>query len=141
MEKLPFENISFDVVTSAGSLSFGKAKRVDKEIMRILKPGGIFICIDSLNNNPIYRLNRYIHYLMGNRSKSTLINMPTYKRIQKLKEIYSKTEVKYFGSISYLMPFFRLIFDSRKAKYISDAADKLIQVKKSAFKFVFVAKV
>jgi hypothetical protein len=36
-----------------------------------LKNKGAFIAIDSLNNNPIYRLNRYLHYLKGERSLST----------------------------------------------------------------------
>ena len=65
MEDLPFSNNSFDVVASAGSLSYGSKKIVDKEILRILRPNGIFICVDSLNNNPIYRFNRFQNYLRG----------------------------------------------------------------------------
>ena len=65
MEKLPFNNESFDVVCSAGSLSYGDNDTVLNEIHRVLKPDGAFIAIDSLNNNPIYRFNRYMHYLKG----------------------------------------------------------------------------
>jgi len=43
MEQLPFENASFDVVTSAGSLSYGAANKVDNEIRRVIKPKGFFI--------------------------------------------------------------------------------------------------
>ena len=140
MEQLPFEDKSFDVVTSAGSLSYGKAKKVDSEIHRVIRPGGVFICVDSLNNNPIYRINRYIHFLKGNRSKMTLINMPSLKRVNELRSLYSSLDVNYFGSISFLMPFVKIITGSENAKKISDFVDKLFRVKKFAFKFVLVAK-
>ena len=141
MEKLPFENQSFDVVASAGSLSYGEAQKVDKEIRRVLKPNGFFICVDSLNHNPIYKFNRYIHFLRGARSKMTLLNMPTLQRINSLNTKYKKFDVKYFGSISCLMPFIKIITGTENAKKISDFVDKLFRVKKSAFKFVLVAKV
>ena len=70
MESLPFGNESFDVICSAGSLSYGDPDLVNQEILRLLRPGGIFICVDSLNHNPIYRLNRWLHYVKGDRSKS-----------------------------------------------------------------------
>ena len=40
MEKLPFKNESFDVICSAGSLSYGDNNRVINEIYRVLKLGG-----------------------------------------------------------------------------------------------------
>ena len=66
MEKLPFDDESFNVVCSAGSLSYGDNAVVMNEIYRVLKPGGVMIVVDSLNNNLIYRFNRYMHYLKGN---------------------------------------------------------------------------
>jgi len=141
MENLPFQDKSFDVVASAGSLSYGDSKIVDKEIRRVLKPNGFFICVDSLNNNPIYKFNRYLHYLQGTRSKMTLINMPSMKRLEKLTQLYSEVEVGFWGSISYLMPFIKIITGAENAKKISDFVDKLFCVRKSAFKFVLVAKI
>ena len=40
IEKLPFKNESFDVICSAGSLSYGDNNRVINEIYRVLKLGG-----------------------------------------------------------------------------------------------------
>ena len=40
MEALPFDNESFDVVCSAGSLSYGDNDMVMNEIYRVLKRGG-----------------------------------------------------------------------------------------------------
>jgi ubiquinone/menaquinone biosynthesis C-methylase UbiE len=79
MEKLPFAGQSFDIIVSAGSLSYGDNDKVLDEIYRVLKNKGAFIAIDSLNNNPIYRLNRYLHYLKGERSLSTIARMPDLK--------------------------------------------------------------
>ena len=61
MEKLPFKNESFDIICSAGSLSYGDKNLVMNEIYRVLKLDGAVIFLDSLNNNPIYRFNRYLH--------------------------------------------------------------------------------
>ena len=141
IEKLPFDNKSFNLVASAGSLSYGDSLKVDNEIKRVLKPGGIFICVDSLNNNPIYRVNRYVQYLKGDRSKITLKNMPSTKRINNLRKLYSSLEVRYFGSISYIIPLISVIFGEKKSKNISDNFDKIFKIKKSAFKFVLIARV
>jgi len=141
MENLPFENGIFDVVASAGSLSYGNSKMVDSEIRRVIKPSGIFICIDTLNHNPIYKINRYVHYLKGERSKMTLINMPTLGRFELLKQNFTKIEIKYFGSISYAMPLISIIIGKLRAKALSDKIDKLFRIKKSAFKFVLIANV
>ncbi len=140
IEKLPFKDESFDLVACAGALSYGNSFKVDKEIRRVLRPGGVFICVDSLNDNLIYKTNRYFHYLKGGRSKITLQNMPSYKRIEIIKKKYSTVEVKYFGSISYIMPLFSLIFGYKKSKKISDFIDRIFNIKKSAFKFVLIAK-
>jgi len=140
MENLPFSNNTFTFVICAGSLSYGKEKNVDSEIRRVLAPGGKFICVDSLNNNPIYKFNRYLHYLQGTRSKMTLINMPSMKRLEKLTQLYSAVEVNYFGAISFLTPFMKSIIGIKAAKKVSDKTDNIFRIKKSAFKFVLVAK-
>ena len=139
MEALPFRNRSFDVVVCAGSLSYGEPALVDKEIKRVLKPAGVLICVDSLNHNPLYRLNRWIHYLRGSRTKSTLLRMPTIERIQSLSKGFETAHVRYFGAISYLTPGLCLIMGQGRAARLMDAVDRILKVRKSAFKFVLVA--
>jgi len=77
IEDLPFPKHSFDVVACAGGLSYGDNQLVLQHIYRVLKPGGYFICVDSLNHSPIYRANRFFHYLRGKRTLSTLKRMTT----------------------------------------------------------------
>ena len=138
MEKLPFNNESFDVVCSAGSLSYGDNTVVMNEIYRVLKKGGVMIAVDSLNNNPIYRLNRYMHYLKGNRSKSTLIRMPTISLIDKYTEKFGHAEVKFFGAIIWIFPLLSKMLSEQAVTKLSNWIDAKFNIKGSAFKFVIM---
>lgn len=140
MESLPFDDSSFDVITCAGSLSYGAPILVDTEIRRVLRPGGMFICVDSLNHNPIYRANRWLHYIRGNRSISTLKRMPDLARIKALSEGFSSVNVHFFGAMSYAMPGIARLFGENTARAASDRIDQMVGVRRSAFKFVVVAQ-
>ncbi len=139
IESLPFETNSFDAVAIAGGLSYGDPDLVDAEIRRVLRPGGSFICVDSLNHNPVYRFNRWLHYRRGDRTKSTLLCMPTMERIQSISRGFKSAEVRYFGAVSYLMPVLVRIIGQRHAANVSDAVDRFVHVRRAAFKFVLVA--
>lgn len=140
MESIEFEDKTFDCVVSAGSLSYGDNHLVMAEIHRVLKEGGKFICLDSFNHNPIYRISRRIRVLIGQRTRSTIRNMPTIKLLTKYEQKFGKLEVNYFGSIIWLAPTLALLFGNSRAARIINFVDRLIGVRKSAFKIVFVAQ-
>jgi ubiquinone/menaquinone biosynthesis C-methylase UbiE len=140
MERLSFEASSFDVIAIAGSLSYGEPHVVDAHIRRVLRPGGMLICVDSLNHNPVYRTNRWLHYLRGNRTKSTLKRMPDLARIKALGEGFSNVSVHYFGAFSFAMPVLARLLGENVAQAASDRVDQLVGVRRSAFKFVLVAQ-
>jgi ubiquinone/menaquinone biosynthesis C-methylase UbiE len=138
MEKLPFKNESFDVICSAGSLSYGDNNLVMNEIYRVLKLGGGVVLVDSLNDNPIYRLNRYINYIKGNRTESTLKRIPNVNLIDKYIKKFGYGKVKFFGSISWAFPILKLFLSEKLITKISNLVDKYFKIKKSAFKFVLI---
>ncbi len=140
MENINFPDKSFDVVISAGALSYGDNLIVAKEIHRVLKFNGYFVCVDSFNHNPIYRLNRLIHYLKGNRSLSTLLQMPDCTSISNYEKIFKTVRVRYFGAASFLRPILKLFFTEKTIKFFIDRIDILFRTHKSAFKFVMIAK-
>ena len=138
IELLPFDDEYFDIVCSAGVLSYGDPKTVQDEIYRVLKRGGTFVAVDTLNHNPIYKLNRYLHYLKNNRSKSTLERMPTIQTIECYKNIFGYAEVKFFGSIIWSAPILIKLLGERIFSIASRRVDKIFSIKKSAFKFVML---
>ena len=136
MENIDFPADTFDLVLSAGSLSYGDNKLVMENIYRVLKPGGTFLCVDSLNDNFIYKINRFLHFLRGNRSFSTIVRIPNIRTLEMYKRKFSNCSIKYYGSIIWLIPFFRLILSEKNTLRIINLFDDFIKVRKSAFKFV-----
>ena len=139
MELLPFDNEIFDIVACAGGLSYGDNKLVLNEIYRVLKPKGIFICIDSLNDNPIYKFNRYLHYLRGNRTKNTLKRMPDMKLLKDYKDKFGITKINYSGTLIWVLYPLSKIIGYRKSKILSDFFDNILPNWMS-FKFIMEAK-
>ena len=138
IEKLPFKNESFDVICSAGSLSYGDNNRVINEIYRVLKLGGAVVLVDSLNNSYIYRFNRYINYIKGSRTLSTLKRMSNVHLIDKYIKKFGYGKVKFFGSIFWTFPLLKILLSEKLITKFSNWVDQILEVKKSAFKFVLI---
>jgi hypothetical protein len=66
--------------------------------------------------------------------------MPNLQRIEVLTTGFKQTEVRYFGSISFVMPIIARLFGQEKAAHLSDYIDSAFSLQRSAFKFVLVAK-
>jgi ubiquinone/menaquinone biosynthesis C-methylase UbiE len=140
MENLPFDDFSFDFVPSAGSLSYGEPCLVDAEIRRVLCPGGMLVCVDSLDHNPVYRVNRWLHYLRGNRSMSILLRMPTLERIRTLGEGFSTVKFCYLGALIFAIPVVARLLDENTTKEAYDWFDNLPAVRCLAFNYVMFAQ-
>ena len=136
-EKLPFPDQSFDMVTCAGGLSYVDIVILLDEVGRVLRPGGSIVFIDSFNHNPIYRLNRYRHYLFGNRTYSTLLRMPDRSTLTCIRTHFPDLKVDYFGIGSFLSPFIRLITSEQQAARFNDWLDRILPFARSwSFKIV-----
>ena len=59
-EDMTFPNNTFDVVFSRGTLPYLNKDRAFMEIARVLKPGGIFIGLETLGHNPLANLYRRV---------------------------------------------------------------------------------
>ena len=141
IEGLPFDNQSFDVVVSCGSLSYGDNEKVRSEIYRVLAKDGIFLCVDSYNQNLIYRFNRFIHYLRRDRSRSTLLRMPDRKLLNSYKASFSEVIVNFYGSFVFLAPLFKLFkITDEKIDRIVKRLDEPSFIQEMAFKFVMSAR-
>ena len=139
MELLNLEG-TFDVICASGALSYGDNNVVLSNIYKALKPGGHFICVDSLDNNYIYRINRFIHFLLGERSFSTLKNMPDLDLINRYRQKFSEVEVRFFGSFCWIVPFLRPFLSPNRISIIINSIDEFLSPRSSAFKFVMVCR-
>ena len=139
IELLPFDNEIFDIVACSGGLSYGDNNLVKNEIYRVLKPNGKFICIDSLNDNPIYKFNRYFHYIRGNRTKSTLKRMPDRRLICNYNYKFGVTKINFTGKLIWILYPLSKIIGYKKSKLLSDLFDNILPNWMS-FKFIMEAR-
>jgi SAM-dependent methyltransferase len=137
-ESLPFESHTFDVVTMAGSLSYVDLETFLAELRRVLRPGGAFIFVDSLNHNPIYRFNRWRHYRRGARSRSTLERMPTLATLERLRREFPDLSVSFHGILAFLTPVLRVMGGERAAQCLNWSDRLLTAGRRHAFKIVGV---
>lgn len=140
-EELPFsQGEKFDVITCVGSLSYVDIQPLIDRVLELLNENGKFICVDSFNHNPVYRINRYIHYLKGERTLSTLNRMPDITTIEMLNSRFKSVKVNYFGIFSFFGPVFQKVLGDIKAKKIIDKFDNRMSIfKNHAFKIVLIA--
>ena len=140
IEKLEFKENSFDFVVSAGSLSYGDNSMVMREIYRVLIPGGAYICMDSLNHNIVYRINRRIHVWRGERTNLTIRNMPTVGLIERYRKLFGHIEIAYFGAFIWLAPIVKRLINEKFAAKVINILDRLVNPRKLAFKFIMIAR-
>ena len=131
---------TFDVITSAGALSYGDNELVRKEVLRLLKPGSYFIAIDSLNDNLIYRLNRYIRYLRGERTLSTLRRMPNLRLLRQYASTFSEVKFYFYGSFAWAYPILSTAIGGDNAVKFLQTLDLANFFPSLSFKFVMVAR-
>ena len=103
---------------------------------------GDFVCVDSLNHNPIYRLNRYLHHLRGKRTRTVVKRCPDMDTIDILfKQFPISAEVRFFGIFSFLVPVLRpLLGSKRTARLLNVWDDRCAVLHRYAFKFVFAGQ-
>ena len=140
IESPDLPNDSFDAIVSCGALSYGDNRLVLDNFKKLLKPGGVVLVVDSLDHNPFYRLNRFVHYLKGNRTLSTLQRMPTMELIESYKSEFTESQEYFFGALAFTAPFLKPFLDEGHVNRIVGCLDERPTFRKHAFKFVLVAR-
>jgi ubiquinone/menaquinone biosynthesis C-methylase UbiE len=134
---LPFEDNSFDVYTiSFGIRNVVRVQDALKEAYRVLKPGGTFIFLDSLNHNLIYKANRYFRFLRGSRSFSTVIRIPKLSRIRRMESSFAESNISYFGVWTWVFSLLRHILGEKLSYRIYENLERIELGHKYAFKVV-----
>lgn len=142
-EKMEFENNKFDVLLDFGSFSSLDMDKAVTQIVRVLRPDGALVAIETLGHNPITNLKRWLNVLRGKRTKWAAGHIMKMRDWKKVSKNFSSCEINYFG--------FHVIFLGLFAKHCPDfllrffeAADgvffKLVFTRRFAFKTVVVLK-
>ncbi len=91
-EDLPFEDNSFDAITVAfGVRNFENLKKGLSEILRVLKPNGIFVILEtSVPTNPIYKLgyNTYSKFILPTIGKIFSKDRVAYKYLSESASVF-----------------------------------------------------
>jgi SAM-dependent methyltransferase len=140
MESIPIIDRSFDFIVCCNVLSYGSPVEVNKEIFRLLKPGGNLLIMDSINHNYIYRFNRRIHYYRGNRTRSTLKRVPSFSRIKQFSERFESSMCFYFGSYYWFVIPVKYLLGRHIAFSINRILEKIRPSELNSFKFILVCE-
>jgi len=140
IEKLPFQDSSFDFVISSGSLSYGTPSIVDTELARVLKPQGSIIILDSLNHNPIYKINRFVSFLTGKRTRSSIETIPNLGRVEGLAKKFERSSVLYFGHYLWIYPLLKVFLPLQFADRVMMQLNRTTGLRKMSFKFVLIGE-
>lgn len=138
MDQVPIEAKSYDVIVSCGSLSYADPNILDKEIFRLLRNGGSLVILDSLNHNPLYKLNRVFKYFIKKRSKSSVKRIPDLDRIDQLSRHFNKSDIKFFGTYFWIIRILDFVIGQDIANKTNILLEKYFPSSKNAFKFVLV---
>ena len=140
MDNIPLKDSSFDLITTAGSLSYANHKKLFNEINRLLKPEGKFICVDTLNNNPIYMLPRVKNIFFLKRSIITFFRLPNFFTIFHIKRLFLIEKINYIGHLTFINPLLILLFGKKNSNRISQKFDRIFNSSFFAYKFVLESK-
>ncbi|MBC7073988.1 class I SAM-dependent methyltransferase [Candidatus Parcubacteria bacterium] len=141
-ENLQFDDNFFDIVFNCGTLSCLNKEKAYSEIVRVLKPDGYFLSVDTLGHNPLGNLSRKIKFKKGIRTRQTFENILKMKDIELAKQYFKKTEVYFFIFFTLLavplqkLPGFKILL--RVLNFLDNLVLKFPFFQKYAFKVVFV---
>lgn len=144
-EKMDFPDNSFDLVFDGGTFSSLDLKRVYPELVRILKPEGFLIGIETFGHNPFTNLKRKLNKITKKRTAWATEHIFKMENIKAAKNYFGGAEVYFFHIISWLaFPFLRFP-GGQIILRLMEAIDRILLLlpflRKYAFKVVFIFSV
>jgi len=90
--ELPFADATFDAVLDFGTLSSLNFDKATSEILRVLKPGGTFIGIETFGHNPLTNLKRQWNRVRGSRTQWATDNILNAAKLKQLNQRFHRFE-------------------------------------------------
>lgn len=141
-EKMDFPDSHFDIIFDAGTFSSIDFKKALPNLVRVLKPEGFLIGVETLGHNPLANLKRFLNKLIGKRTSWAAGHIFKIENFDLAKHYFGDIKSYYFHPISCLV--FPLV-NLPGAKFLIglfQALDKIFLVfpffQKISFKSVFI---
>lgn len=141
-EKMDFLDNSFDIIFDGGTFSSIDIKKAYPELVRVLKPNGFLIGIETFGHNPFTNLKRKINKITGKRTKWASEHILKMKNLEEAKDYFNKIETKFFHLTSWIIFPFLNFPGAKFLLKLFEAKDKILLklpfLRKYAFKVVFI---
>jgi len=141
-ENLNFPDNSFDIIFDGGTFSSLDLKKALPELVRVLKPDGTLIGIETFGHNPFTNFKRMINKKTGKRTGWAVNHIVQIKDLKEAENYFNKTEIRFFHLISWIIfPFLKFPGFSSLLRLIERGDRILLKpsfFKKYAFKVVFI---
>jgi ubiquinone/menaquinone biosynthesis C-methylase UbiE len=141
-EKMEFPENHFDIIFDGGTFSSLDLNKALSEIVRVLKPDGFLIGIETFGHNPFTNLKRKINEIFGKRTSWAASHIFKEKDLEEAKNYFNKIEVHFFHLVSWAsFPFLKFYFGKSFLKFLEKLDKPLLKItflRKYAFKVVFI---
>ncbi|MBI2574130.1 MAG: class I SAM-dependent methyltransferase [Candidatus Wildermuthbacteria bacterium] len=141
-ENLDFPDDSFDVLFDGGTFSSLDLAKALPEIVRILKPTGAVVGIETFGHNLVLNLKRKINTMTGKRTEWAASHIFQREDIDLVRRYFSNIDLRYFHIISWMaFPFLKLPGGKallRILEWVDTMLARISLLKNCAFKVVFV---
>ncbi len=141
-EIMDFPDDFFDIIFDGGTFSSLDLNKALPELVRVLRPNGFLIGIETFGHNPVTNLKRKFNKLSGKRTEWAESHILKSKNLKEMEKYFSKVEVYFFHFISFLaFPFLKFSGGRILLKFLESIDKILLKLpffKKYAFKIVFI---
>ena len=135
VEELDFKPNFFDLIIDYGSFSSFKMKIVWPLINKLLKPEGSIIGIETLGDNPLFKIKRTLNIKRKKRTSNLYGNIISLNQLFIWSKKCSRFNYKTYGFFSLFLTPLILIFNNSLINYFIKLADKLDEIIFMRFQF------
>ncbi len=141
-EKMDFPDNSFDIILDGGTFSSLDLNLVYPELVRVLKPEGMVIGIETFGHNPLTNLKRKINKKTGKRTEWAERHIFQMKDLKRAEDYFGEVESYFFHLISWIIFPFLNLPGAKIFLEIGEIKDRILLkipfLRKYAFKVVFI---